>query len=78
MAGLAAAGITLRAGRSRWRGPEARLPRPERESWRMPPLAMLKPVTWSPAVRLGMLALRGYLIIAALLLLIKAIQLGAG
>jgi Mn2+/Fe2+ NRAMP family transporter len=77
-AGLAAAGITLRAGRSRRRGPEARLPRPERESWRMPPLAMLKPVTWSPAVRLGMLALRGYLIIAALLLLIKAIQLGAG
>jgi hypothetical protein len=44
----------------------------------MPPLAMLKPVTWSPAVKLGMLALRGYLIIAALLLLIKAIQLGAG
>jgi hypothetical protein len=41
-AGLAAAGIMLRAGRSRRHGPEARLPRPERESWRMPPLAMLK------------------------------------
>ena len=43
-----------------------------------PPLAMLKPVTWSPAIKLGMLALRAYLVIAALLLLIKAIQLGTG
>ena len=42
----------------------------------MPPLALFKPVTWSPALKLGMLALRGYLVIAALLLLIKAIQLG--
>jgi len=39
---------------------------------------MLRPVTWSPAVKLGMLALRGYLVIAALLLLIKAIQLDTG
>jgi len=34
-------------------------------------------VTWSPAQRLAMIALRGYLIIVALLL-IKAIQLGTG
>jgi len=52
------------------------VPREQRSSWRMPPLALLKPVTWSPTVKLGMLALRGYLVIAALLLLIKAIQLG--
>jgi Mn2+/Fe2+ NRAMP family transporter len=76
--GLAAAGIMLRVGRGRQSGPDARLSRAERESWRMPPLAMLKPVTWSPAIKLGMLALRGYLVIAVLLLLIKAIQLGAG
>ncbi len=50
----------------------------DRASWRMPPLALLKPVTWSPAVKLSMLALRGYLVIAVLLLLIKAIQLGTG
>jgi hypothetical protein len=42
----------------------------------MPPLALLKSVTWSPALKLGILALRGYLVIAALLLLIKAIRLG--
>jgi len=75
---LAAAGITLRAGRSRRAAPQVRPPRAERGSWRMPPLAMLKPVTWSPAIKLGMLALRAYLVIAVLLLLIKAIQLGTG
>ena len=52
------------------------VPRELRSSWRMPPLTLLKPVTWSPALKLGMLALRGYLVIAVVLLLIKAIQLG--
>jgi hypothetical protein len=45
-------------------------------SWRMPPLALLKPVKWSPGIRLGILALRGYLVLSAVLLLVKAIQLG--
>jgi hypothetical protein len=39
---------------------------------------MLKPVTWSPATRLGMIALSGYLVLAAVLLLVKAIQLATG
>ena len=42
----------------------------------MPPLTLLQPVTWSTGTRLGMLALRGYLIIGAVLLIVKAIQLG--
>lgn len=42
----------------------------------MTPLTLLKPVIWSPALKLGMLALRGYLVISVLLLRIKAIQLG--
>ena len=81
VAGLAAAGIALRISRKRRSGsaaPTPRIPREERIQWRMPPLALLKPVTWSPALKLAMLALRGYLVIAALLLLIKAIQLGTG
>jgi hypothetical protein len=41
-------------------------------------LATAKPVTWSLPIMMAMLALRGYLVIAALLLLIKAIQLGTG
>jgi Mn2+/Fe2+ NRAMP family transporter len=77
-AGLIATAITLRASRKGRAALPAAGPVPaaERAAWRMPPLAMLKPVAWSPATRLGMLALRGYLIIAVLLLLMKAIQLG--
>jgi Mn2+/Fe2+ NRAMP family transporter len=50
----------------------------EKLSWRMPPLALLKPVKWSPAVRVGVLAMRAYLVLSAVLLLVKAIQLGGG
>jgi len=50
----------------------------DRSTWRMPPLTLLQPVTWSTGTRLGMLALRGYLIIGAVLLIVKAIQLGRG
>jgi hypothetical protein len=52
--------------------------RSERENWRMPPLALLKPVAWSPGTKLGMLMLRGYLVISVLLLVVKAVQLGGG
>jgi Mn2+/Fe2+ NRAMP family transporter len=48
----------------------------DRNTWRMPPLTLLEPVTWSPGTRLGMIALRGYLVIGALLLVVKAVQLG--
>jgi Mn2+/Fe2+ NRAMP family transporter len=51
------------------------LGRADRDTWRMPPLALLEPVKWSAGTRLGMLALRGYLVIGAILLAIKAIQL---
>ncbi len=48
----------------------------DRDTWRMPPLTLLEPVTWSPGTRLGMIALRSYLVIGALLLVVKAVQLG--
>jgi hypothetical protein len=53
------------------------LVRVDRDSWRMPPLALLEPVRWSASTRVGMLALRGYLVIGAIMLLTKAIQLGS-
>lgn len=49
----------------------------DRNTWRMPPLTLLEPVVWSPGTRLGMIALRGYLVIGAVLLIVKAVQLGA-
>ena len=45
--------------------------------WRMPRLALLDPVKWSAGTKLGMLALRGYLVIGAVLLVVKAVQLGS-
>ena len=56
----------------------AAMPAAEREGWRMPPVALLQPVTWSPGTKLGMALLRGYLVISVLLLVVKAVQLGGG
>jgi len=50
----------------------------DRTTWRMPPLTLLEPVIWSPGTRLGMIALRGYLVLGALLLVVKAIQVSRG
>ena len=58
--------------------PPPKVSEQEKMTWRMPPVALLKPVKWSPALRVGILSLRGYLIAAVLLLLVKAIQLGGG
>jgi Mn2+/Fe2+ NRAMP family transporter len=78
IAGVAVAGGWLRIRQVR-RGPApapTRIPREERPSWRMPPLALLKPVRWSPETRLAMIVLRGYLVVSVLLLIVKAARLG--
>jgi len=77
-AGLVIVAIAVRVGAGRQRAAVRRpdVHRAQRAGWRMPPLAMLKPVTWSPGLKLGVIALRGYLVIAALLLVVKAIRLG--
>jgi len=62
------------AGRERFAG----MTRAERMNWRMPPLALLKPVAWSPATKLAILLLWGYLVVSVLLLVVKGIQLGTG
>jgi len=48
----------------------------QRLNWRMPPLALLKPVQWSPGTKFGVLLLRGYLVVSVVLLVVKAVQLG--
>jgi hypothetical protein len=42
----------------------------------MPPLALLERPTWSPGRKAAMLLLRGYLVVAVLLLVVKTVQLG--
>ena len=82
---LAGAGVTggwlwLTRSRRAQPAPHPRtvMSRAQRQSWRMPQLALLKPVAWSPGTRLGMAMLRGYLVISVLLLVVKAVQLGGG
>jgi Mn2+/Fe2+ NRAMP family transporter len=50
----------------------------ERARWRMPPLALLKPVAWSPVMKLTIAVMWVYLVITVLLLIVKAVQLAAG
>ncbi|MGB8404479.1 MAG: NRAMP family divalent metal transporter [Mycobacterium sp.] len=50
----------------------------DRDTWRMPPLALLEPVTWNPATRLGMIGLRAYLVAGAVLLVVKAFEVSRG
>jgi Natural resistance-associated macrophage protein len=58
--------------------PRATMTEAERMNWRMPPLTLLKPVEWSTGTKMGVLLLRGYLVVSVLLLIIKAIQVGGG
>jgi Mn2+/Fe2+ NRAMP family transporter len=54
------------------------LNRAQRATWRMPPLAELTRPTLSTGSRLGLTVLRGYLIIAAALVVIRVVQLALG
>jgi len=85
--GMLLAGAAAVAGLKWWErrrgtapvvGPPPRVAEAEKMGWRMPPLALLQPVTWSAGTKLGMLALRGYLVIGAILLIVKTIQLSHG
>jgi NRAMP (natural resistance-associated macrophage protein)-like metal ion transporter len=49
-----------------------------RRAWTMAPLALIERPSWSPMRRVAMWALRGYLLIAMVLLLVKSIQLATG
>jgi len=78
---LAGAGIyTLYSGRRspahEGIGAVQEIPKEKRHTWTMPPLALLERPVWSPGRKAGMLLLRGYLVVAVLLLVVKTVQLG--
>jgi len=78
MAGLVVGGIFY-ALRLRARpAPAVPMSQSHRESWRMPPLALLGRPEWSRGRLIAMWALRVYLVIAVVLLLVKAVQLSGG
>jgi len=79
-AGLVAAAVRLRIVRARQGprvSPSAGMSRAERSSWRMPPLALLKPVDWSPGTKFSVLLLRAYLVVSVALLVVAAVRLGS-
>ncbi|HZU77737.1 MAG TPA: manganese transporter, partial [Dehalococcoidia bacterium] len=59
-----------------------RAPRPadrvHREDWRMPPLALLSRPVWSAGRRIAMYALSAYLVVAILMLFVKAVEIAIG
>jgi hypothetical protein len=54
----------------------SKIAKERRSMWTMPPLALLERPTWSPGRKAAMLLLRGYLVVAVLLLIVKTVQLG--
>ncbi|HMK63737.1 MAG TPA: NRAMP family divalent metal transporter [Acidimicrobiales bacterium] len=64
------------AVRNHRRRPVEPLSRERRATWRMPPLNLLERPKWSRGKLLGMFALRGYLVLAVIMLGVKAIELG--
>ncbi len=58
--------------------PIAAVAEADRLTWRMPPLSTLPKPTWSTVRTVGMGALRGYLLVAAVLLAVKVVGLALG
>jgi NRAMP (natural resistance-associated macrophage protein)-like metal ion transporter len=74
---LGAGGLVLVLRRPRSAAPAPTVPRAHRETWRMPPLALLGRPEWSRARHVAMRALSAYLVVAVVLLLVKAVELGS-
>jgi Mn2+/Fe2+ NRAMP family transporter len=71
-----AVGGLLYARSLRRKPPEPVTPMAKRATWRMPALNLLQRPTWSRGRLIGMYLLRAYLVVAVLMLLVKAIELG--
>jgi hypothetical protein len=71
---LAAGALWLWFGQ-RHAAPVPAVSRQERENWRMPALALLERPAWSLGRRIAMVTLSGYLVLAIVLLAVKAVQI---
>jgi Mn2+/Fe2+ NRAMP family transporter len=68
-------GAMMFLNRSR-RKPLPKTTKQSRANWRMPAINLLQRPIWSRGTKVGMYGLRGYLVIAVIMLLVKAVQLG--
>jgi len=76
LAALLAGGLYALRNRSRASVELRHEERERRSTWTMPPLALLERPAWSPGRKAAMITLRGYLVVAVLLLVVKTVQLG--
>ncbi|MFZ0173020.1 MAG: NRAMP family divalent metal transporter [Acidimicrobiales bacterium] len=74
--GYAAAGAVVVRGRRRHPPQPQPVLGQRRDTWRMPPLSLLDRPKWSRGRLTAMYLLRAYLVVAVLLLLVKAVELG--
>jgi NRAMP (natural resistance-associated macrophage protein)-like metal ion transporter len=79
-AGLVVLGLgTLRSRReAKAAGVVEKAPTVPKEQWTMAPLALLDRPQWSPGRTLAMRVMGGYLVVAVILLVVKAVQLASG
>ena len=75
LVGYAVGGVLVVRARRR-RPPAVPVSAQRRDTWRMPPLSLLDRPKWSRGRLVGMYLLRGYLVVAVLLLAVKAVELG--
>ena len=75
LVGYVVAGVILFRGRHTRPHPDE-MSKERRANWRMPPLNLLSRPKWSKERLVGMYLLRGYLVLAVVLLLVKAIEIG--
>jgi len=75
LAGYVAGGLLVVRGRRTHAQPQP-VSTQRRDTWRMPPLSLLGRPTWSRGRLTGMYLLRAYLVVAVLLLAVKAVELG--
>jgi NRAMP (natural resistance-associated macrophage protein)-like metal ion transporter len=70
--------MAIRRRRHSAKQPAEPVDRAQQTTWRMPPLALLARPTLSTGSRLGLSVLRGYLVIAAALVVVRVVQLALG
>jgi Mn2+/Fe2+ NRAMP family transporter len=75
---IALVGVTVFTTRGAHARPPDTFDREDRETWRMPSLALLTRPVPSRSRLIALYSMRGYLVIAVVLLLVKAVQLGTG
>ncbi|MHB8489121.1 MAG: NRAMP family divalent metal transporter [Candidatus Dormibacteria bacterium] len=75
---IALVGVTAFTARGTHGRPSDTSAEEDRETWRMPSLALLTRPVPSRSRLVALYAMRGYLVVAVLLLLVKAVQLGTG